>query len=110
MATVLFVGERVSFDILARRGNRNFWLAMAVMLGIIGTLSAFVTNTVTFAIFIPVVTGVARELDPSPSKVPMPLSFISLFGGVCSLVGTITNILVSSIATDYGLEPFSMCE
>ena len=40
----------------------------------------------------------------------IPLSFASMFGGVCTLLGTSTNILVSSIAIDNGLEPFGMFE
>ncbi|HSG06630.1 MAG TPA: SLC13 family permease, partial [Nitrospiria bacterium] len=46
----------------------------------------------------------------SPSKLLMPLSFASMFGGVCTLIGSSTNILVSSIAERHGLAPFSMFE
>jgi di/tricarboxylate transporter len=52
----------------------------------------------------------ASKMNISPSKILLPLSFASMFGGVCTLLGTSTNILVSSIAQKNGLEPFSMFE
>jgi di/tricarboxylate transporter len=62
------------------------------------------------AIFIPVVISVAGRMQCSPSKLLMPLSFASMFGGVCTLLGTSTNILVSSIAQAHGQAPFGMFE
>jgi di/tricarboxylate transporter len=49
-------------------------------------------------------------MDIPASKLLIPLSFASIFGGSCTLVGTSTNIIVSSIATDRGYEPFAMFE
>lgn len=94
----------------ARLGEQNYWLALAAMMGLIGVLSAFINNTAAVAIFIPVVIGVASDLRVSASKLLMPLSFAAMFGGVCTLIGTSTNILVSSIAEKNGLAPFSMFE
>ncbi|MFH1681482.1 MAG: SLC13 family permease [Candidatus Eisenbacteria bacterium] len=76
----------------------------------IAALSAFIINTATVAIFIPVSIALAGERRISPSRVLMPLSFASQFGGVCTLIGTSTNILVSSIAVSYGLGEFGMFE
>ncbi len=75
-----------------------------------GVVSAFINNTAAVAIFLPMVLGLARDQNMSQSKLLMPLSFASIVGGTCTLVGTSTNILVSSLATDHGLEPFSMFE
>ncbi|MDR8391617.1 SLC13 family permease [Aliifodinibius sp. S!AR15-10] len=61
-------------------------------------------------IFIPVLIDIASKIDVSPSKLIMPLSFAGIFGGICTLIGTSTNILVSSIAQDRGLEAMSMFE
>jgi di/tricarboxylate transporter len=47
----------------------------------------------------------AQDMGISPSKLLIPLSFASMFGGVCTLIGTSTNILVSSIATQHGQAP-----
>jgi len=76
----------------------------------IALLSAFVINTATVAIFIPVAIMLAKSRKLSASRVLMPLSFASQFGGVCTLIGSSTNILVNTIATNSGLEPFNFFE
>lgn len=95
---------------LSRAGRRSFWLALVVMMVLVGGLSAFVNNTAVVAIFLPIVLGMSRQLKISASRLLMPLSFSSMFGGVCTLIGTSTNILVSSIAERYGVRPFGMFE
>lgn len=102
---VLFVGELAS-----RMFKYNFWLGVILMMITVGVLSAFINNTPVVAVFIPVVLRIASSNKLSPSKILMPLSFASMFGGVCTLIGTSTNILVSSIAVQYGQPAFSMFE
>jgi di/tricarboxylate transporter len=97
-------------DLFSKYGEDNFWLTLGAMMVVIGTVSAFINNTAAVAIFIPVVIGLASDLNVSASKLLMPLSFASMFGGVCTLLGTSTNILVSSIAEEHGAEPFGMFE
>ncbi|KKN42915.1 hypothetical protein LCGC14_0708340, partial [marine sediment metagenome] len=53
---------------------------------------------------------VCKETGISPGKLLMPISFAALFGGTCTLIGTSTNILVSSYAKKFGLEEFGMFE
>jgi di/tricarboxylate transporter len=88
----------------------NFWAGMILMMIFAGGLSAFVNNTPVVAIFIPILVGVAREIKRSPSVLLMPLSFASMFGGLCTLIGTSTNILLSSIAVRHGQPAFTMFE
>ncbi len=76
--------SRVS-DFFAWLGRENYWLTLLSMMGIIGVISAFINNTAAVAIFIPVVLGVAADMDESPSKLLMSLSFASMLGGVCTL-------------------------
>jgi di/tricarboxylate transporter len=95
---------------LARLGALSFWLVLVVMMLAVGVLSAFINNTAAVAIFLPIALGVARDTGVSAGRLLMPLSFASMFGGVCTLIGTSTNILVSSIAGRHGLEPFGMFE
>lgn len=102
---VLFVGELAS-----KMFKYNFWLGVIVMMMAVGLLSAFINNTPVVAVFIPVVLRIAASNNISSSKILMPLSFASMFGGVCTLIGTSTNILVSSIAVQYGQPAFSMFE
>ena len=90
--------------------QRNVWTATFGLMVAVGVSSAFINNTAVVAILLPVVVAVARDLDLSASKLLMPLSFASMFGGVCTLIGTSTNLLVSSIAADHDLEPFGMFE
>lgn len=76
----------------------------------IAALSAFIVNTATVAIFIPVAIALARSRRIRSSRVLIPLSFASQFGGVCTLIGTSTNILVNSIAVSNGLPGFTIFE
>lgn len=91
-------------------GKRHNYFAFFIIIVVIGIISAFINNTAAVAIFIPVIISVANEMDQSPSKMLIPLSFVSMFGGVCTLIGTSTNLLVSSIARDHGQPAFSMFE
>ena len=97
------LGEKI-----ATAGRGGFWRTLLLMMGTLGVVSAFINNTAAVAIFIPVVLGVAAKLEVSPSKLLIPISFASMFGGVCTLIGTSTNLLVSSIAEERGLGAFDM--
>jgi len=85
-------------------------LAILFMMIVSGSASAFINNTAVVAILMPVALEAGRSAKINPSRLLMPLSFASMFGGVCTLIGTSTNILVSSIAERHGLRPFSMFE
>jgi len=89
---------------------RNRWAGLLVMMVSVGLLSAFKNNTPVEAIFMPIVIPVAARTRISPAKLLMPLSFAAMFGGVCTLSGTSTNLLVSAIAARSGYEPFGMFE
>lgn len=97
-------------SVLGKIGRISFWLVLVFMMVMVGGLSAFINNTAAVAIFLPVALGIARNTGISAGRLLMPLSFASMFGGVCTLVGTSTNILVSSIAENHGLQPFAMFE
>lgn len=89
-------------------GNPRKYLA--VMMVSVGLLSAFINNTAAVAIFLPIVINSAQSMKMSPSKLLIPLSFASMFGGVCTLIGTSTNLLVNTLAVQNGVESFSMFE
>ena len=88
----------------------NFWVGLVGTMILVGTASAFVNNTPVVAVFIPILLGLAHTNKISPSRLLMPISFASMFGGVCTLIGTSTNILVSSIAVQHGLPALGMFE
>lgn len=90
--------------------KRSFWLGFMLMIFVAGFFSAFVNNTPVVALMIPVIISSASKSGISPSKVLIPLSFVSMFGGVCTLIGTSTNILVSDISDKSGYGPLGMFE
>lgn len=96
---------------LARNGSpgQTITLALPLML-IVGLISAFINNTAAVAVFLPLTLEMARRAGVSPSRLLLPLSYASLFGGVCTLLGTSTNILVASLARQEGMEPFTVFE
>ena len=75
-------------------------------------MSAFLNNTPVVAMFIPVVSDWSRKLRISPSKLMIPLSYAAIFGGMCTLIGTSTNLVVNGLlisATDLpGLKLFDI--
>jgi len=73
-------------------------------------MSAFVNNTPVVVVFIPAVLTVCTKMGVSPSKFLMPISFASMLGGSCTLIGTSSNILVSSISEDAGYGAIGMFE
>ena len=101
---------RLTSDYFGKLGQLSLSTAMLVIMGMIAVISAFINNTAAVVIFIPVLIATAGRMQESPSKLLMPLSFASMFGGVCTLLGTSTNILVSAIAEDHGISPFGMFE
>ena len=90
-------------------GNSELTLTIVIMV-IISSLSAFVNNTAAVAVFIPVVMEVCRRTAASPSRILMPMSHAATFGGMCTLIGTSTNLVAHEFALSYGLRGFSMFE
>lgn len=95
---------------LIRFAGSNELRQLAILMVIVGPVSAFINNTATVAMLIPLVLTLAREHRRAPSKLLMPLSFFSQLGGVITLIGTSTNILASSLSAQKGYGAFGMFE
>jgi len=95
--------------LLVRLG-RNHFLVLVLIMATVGIISAFINNTAAVAVFLPLVLAVANKRKIAASRLLIPLSFASQFGGVCTLIGTSTNLLVSAISAQAGFGAFSMFE
>lgn len=74
----------------------------------VGVVSAGLNNTPVVVMFIPIMQAIAQRLSLSPSRLMMPLSFAAILGGMTTLLGSSTNLLVSSALIDLGQEPLNM--
>lgn len=90
--------------------SKNLLLGLFLLIAVTALLSAFINVTATVAMLLPVLINTANKTDISPSKLLIPLSFGALLGGVGTLIGTSTNILVSSMIQQRGEAPFHMFE
>lgn len=97
-------------DHIIKLAKIHYAVALIVFCVITALFSAFINDTAVVALMLPIALTVCRETNISPGKLLMPISFAALFGGTCTLIGTSTNILVSSYAKEYGLAEFGMFE
>lgn len=73
--------------------------ARARMVLPVAGMSAFVNNTPIVAMFLPVLDGWAKKNNIAPSRLFLPLSYAAVLGGVCTLIGTSTNLVVAGLMT-----------
>lgn len=73
-------------------------------------LSAFLNNTPVVAMFVPVVIDWSRRHNVSPSKLLLPLSYMAILGGTCTLIGTSTNLVINGLIIDNGLPGLGVFE
>lgn len=86
------------------------FLFLLTMFGVLAVVAPFVNNTAVVAVFLPIVMAATAANGLSPSKALIPLSYVSQMAGVCTLVGTSTNLLVNALARDLGHPGFTMFE
>jgi len=103
--------------VTAWMGQRLFTLAgrselrlMALVIGFTAFLSAFISNTGTTAILMPVVIAAAWRIGSYPSRLLLPMAFAANLGGMLTLIGTPPNIVVTDYLAGAGLEPFGFFE
>jgi di/tricarboxylate transporter len=95
---------------LSEQAQKSEFTLMLTLMASAGILSAFINDTAVVALLMPTVIKLSKNNNIPASKLLIPLSFGALLGGVCTLFGTSTNILVSGIAEKSGLPPFGIFE
>ncbi len=93
------------FERIAGSGGRRTVLTLG-MLAI--PISAFLNNTTVVVVFIPMVLGLCRRKQLIPSHYLIPLSYFAIAGGLCTIIGTSTNLVVNGIVKQKGLHAFQM--
>ena len=96
----------ISSKILKLAGKNETVLFLLVML-VTGGIGAFVSNTGTVALMLPIVVSLAYNAGMSPSRLLMPLAFASSMGGMMTLIGTPPNLIIQDTLTSAGYEPLS---
>jgi di/tricarboxylate transporter len=93
--------------IIVRLGKGNPWTSIAITMTVVLIISAFLNNIPVVVIFIPIMQTLATQLGQRESKVMMGLSFAAVLGGMTTLIGSGTNLLVSGAMVELGEQGFS---
>ena len=100
------LAKMVSSRILKMAGKSELRLFLLVML-VTSAIGAFVSNTGTVALMLPIVVSLAHNAGMNPSRLLMPLAFASSMGGMMTLIGTPPNLVIQDALVHAGFEPLS---
>lgn len=97
------LAKQIGNRLILLGGNSENRLLIIIMVTV-GVFSAFMSNTGTVAVLLPVVISIAMSMKISPAKLLIPLAFASSLGGVLTLIGTPPNLVASNMLVEHGLE------
>ena len=97
-------------DRLAVMGRAGPTVLLGALMAMVVAVSSVVSNTVTTAAFLPVAIGAADRVGVPRGKLLMPVAFAAMLGGTLTLVGTSTNLVVSSMIRQAGMAPIGFGE
>lgn len=86
------------------------WQFLLILFGVLAIIGPFVNNTAIVAVFIPIVISASINIGMPATRALIPLSYVAQMTGVCTLIGTSTNLIVNSMAQDLGHPGFTMFE
>jgi len=87
-----------------------YQLVIFLLVGLVAFVSAWINNTPVVVVFVPVVLSLARRMKIPASKFLIPISFASVLGGNCTLIGTSTNLVVNGLLVERDLPGLGMFE
>ncbi len=97
------LAKMISRKILVLAGESQVKLFLLIML-VTSSIGAFVSNTGTVALMLPIIVSLAMSANISPSRFLMPLAYASSMGGMMTLIGTPPNLVINSTLIDAGYE------
>lgn len=97
-------------EIILGKGSQNIRKILLRMSPGVSVYSAFLNNTPIVAMGIPAIRRWARKYGVSSSKLLMPLSYAAILGGMCTLIGTSTNLIAHGLLQSNGLPGFTFFE
>lgn len=100
------LAKMISSKLLKLAGDSEIRLFILVMI-VTSAIGAFVSNTGTVALMLPIVVSMAAGSGMNPSRLLMPLAFASSMGGMMTLIGTPPNLVIQNALTANGYEPLS---
>jgi di/tricarboxylate transporter len=92
------------------KNNSGIMLKMTQLLFPVAGISAFMNNTPVVAILIPAVRSWSERTNFSASKFLIPISYAAILGGMCTLIGTSTNLIIYGLMIDFGMEGMGLFE
>ena len=92
------------------QGKTTVFKAQSRILPSIAFISAFLNNTPVVVIFAPIIKRWAKSVNLPATKFLIPLSYVTILGGLCTLIGTSTNLVVHGMMIEAGYEGLSMFE
>jgi len=102
---IKFIGKQLQKYFL-----NDEWKVLAILMIMVGIFSAFMNNAAIVIVFVPIMLRISRVTDLDANRLLIALSFSAIIGGSTTLIGTSTNILISSMAAQSGLQAFKLFE